>query len=686
MPNKFRFIQLLSISAVFLSSSSIAGEESLLSENDFLGDVPMVLSVSRLRQAVSDAPAAVTVIDRQMIRDAGAWDITDLFRLVPGMYVAGSADRGSLLPNPTVSYHGMADSFSRRMQVLVDGRSVYTPLFGGPIWSSLGISMDDIERIEVIRGPSSAAYGANSFLGVINIITSHAAESRGNQLSVMAGQPGGDVRYRYGGKTGDLDYRVTVGQFLAQGITDTPAPTPQNKEVFKRYDNQRVGLLNFRGDYQIDARDSLESQISYSAGFHQTGQQDKAPNYNPPRDNYLESHSLSLRWQRAISPDEQVWVRYFTNRDAMSFDEANAVTTVPGLAVPSPLTGPIQMVAERHDLEAQHTFAPSATTRLVWGGGLRRDAVSSQLFLGTSAPLAFHQSDVFTNLEWRPSRDWVFNGGLMVENNSFTGTHLSPRLAANFHPTPGQTLRLSVSQATHTPVVLEELANYQFTYKPCPIGFLGSSCSLLGYRTGNPLQSERIVSREVGYLFDFGPGNLDVKYSLDDLSRLIETHRFLPGLPFLNAITNTKASDFNNAGDATVRSLEAQLKWNLGAHTRLFAGWAWTRVEEHSPNGFSYSDATPLHTASLLLAHDFDAHWTGSLSHYQMGSVDALSDGDRVPEYRRTDGRLARRFQDGPWRGEVALVVQNLFDHANHEFYYSNLAGRRTFASLRLDF
>ncbi|MDE2585018.1 MAG: TonB-dependent receptor plug domain-containing protein, partial [Betaproteobacteria bacterium] len=168
---KSPFARLLGISAVCFSSSLMAGEEALLSENDVLGDVPMVLTVSRLRQAVADAPAAVTVIDRQMIRDSGAWDVTDALRLVPGMYVGSSADNGVFVPNATVSYHGMADAYSRRMQVLVDGRSIYTPLFGGPIWSTLPIALDDIERIEVSRGPNSVTYGANSFLGVINIIT-----------------------------------------------------------------------------------------------------------------------------------------------------------------------------------------------------------------------------------------------------------------------------------------------------------------------------------------------------------------------------------------------------------------------------------------------------------------------------------------------------------------------------------
>jgi iron complex outermembrane receptor protein len=130
------------------------------------------LSASRLSQPINEAPAAVTVIDKQMIKDSGAWDLSEIFRLVPGMYVAYHADP-YFSADSTVAYHGMVTTTtSDRMQVLIDGRSVYSGLFGGVNWSDLPIVLADIERIEVIRGPDSASYGANSYLGVINIITS----------------------------------------------------------------------------------------------------------------------------------------------------------------------------------------------------------------------------------------------------------------------------------------------------------------------------------------------------------------------------------------------------------------------------------------------------------------------------------------------------------------------------------
>ena len=136
-----------------------------VTELDFLGEMPVVLSVSRLRQPASEAPSSTTVIDRETIRASGFLEIADLFRLVPGFYV------GRVNGNhPVVSYHGLTGEYSPRLQVLIDGRSVYSQLFGGAEWSDLALSIDDIERIEIVRGPNAASFGSNAFFGVINII------------------------------------------------------------------------------------------------------------------------------------------------------------------------------------------------------------------------------------------------------------------------------------------------------------------------------------------------------------------------------------------------------------------------------------------------------------------------------------------------------------------------------------
>ena len=123
-----------------------------LSEQDYFSEVPMVLTVSRLVQPVSEAPAAVTVIDRDMIRTSGFRDLADVFRLVPGFYV------GLFTGNEQLVSGGLNNRFFGRVQVLLDGKSVYTPMFGLVPWSALPLALEDIERIEVSRGPNAATY------------------------------------------------------------------------------------------------------------------------------------------------------------------------------------------------------------------------------------------------------------------------------------------------------------------------------------------------------------------------------------------------------------------------------------------------------------------------------------------------------------------------------------------------
>ncbi len=184
-----------------------AAEPPVLSEEEFLAELPVVLTASRLAQPQAEAPASVSVIDRQMIEASGARNLSEVLRLVPGFQVEFESGHRHV-----VGYHGLADEFSRRLQVLIDGRSVYLPSFGGVSWSDLPVSLDDIERIEVIRGPNAVTYGANSFLAIINITTRHSAAERGSFVRATVGS--NDIRdgvLRVAGGESDVSYRLTMG-------------------------------------------------------------------------------------------------------------------------------------------------------------------------------------------------------------------------------------------------------------------------------------------------------------------------------------------------------------------------------------------------------------------------------------------------------------------------------------------
>ena len=158
------------------STSLIAADDELFFE------MPMVLSPNRLEQPVSDAAVSISVIDRDTIEASGARTISEVLRLIPGMQIGYSGNKFGDEPKYVVTYHGHSDQYSKQMQVLVDGRSIYEPFFGGINWKAVPVNIDDIERIEVSRGPNIATYGSNAFMAAINIITRTAAEDQGSYV------------------------------------------------------------------------------------------------------------------------------------------------------------------------------------------------------------------------------------------------------------------------------------------------------------------------------------------------------------------------------------------------------------------------------------------------------------------------------------------------------------------------
>lgn len=684
---------LLAAGALSLPAPLLA---ATLSEEDFLSDLPVVVSATRMHQSLADTPASMTIIDREMIRDSGAWDVADLFRLVPGMYVAYNVDM-EVVPGHVVSYHGMADPYAKRMQILIDGRSVYTPLFGGPIWSNIPLALDDIERVEVVRGPNAASYGANSFLGVINIITRHPAEVQGKLVSLSGGTPGVDATLRYGGRAGAMDYRTTLQLRNDAGYTRDGEGLYHNADVHARSDNKRIGNLSFRGDYRVNGIDELQLQFGYSGGSRQTGD---IPNTNPRRDKDVESVFALARWQRDLGADSQFSLRAYYNRERLAEDMSQLVSplfdveiggrkVLLPLGVPYPFTQALAHVAERTDVEAQHSFWAGDALRVVWGGSLRLDRVRSLLYLGGEDFKSFSQQNVFANAEWRPLPALVFNFGAMLEHNNYVGSNASPRASVNYHLTPTQTIRATLSRAWRNPVPYEQQGNSRWAF-PNSVDPLPSPLFYQYLYGQNNLRPERIDSREIGYLLELPRGgSLDLKYSYDTLSDLIEMYAF-NCCGFLNLDPQGTVLTFGNRSDASIHSFEAQWQQQLDEATRIHFGWSSTHIVRASGSSsadsdYAYDRTASRHSQNMLLSRQLSSTWRASLGAYRVGSVQANS-GDSLPAYTRWDARLARQFRWHEGEGELALVVQNLGDTQYREFYADNVWGRRTFLNLRLAF
>lgn len=609
---------------------SQAAPDTPLSEQDFFAEVPIVLSVSRLAQPVSDAPSAVTVIDRDMIRTSGFRELADVFRLVPGFYVG--YDSGNA---PIVS-HGLANSYFGRVQVLVDGRSVYTPSWGQVHWTVLPVALEDVERIEVTRGPNAASYGANSFTGIINIITRHPSQDPGAMISLRSGDPDvKDALARYAGKAGGWDYRVTAGHKEDSGFD-------------VRNDSQHTNYVSVRGDYRLNNADSLQVQGGYIGGTLGVGW--FGEDLDGPRERKAASGFSQLRWQRAYAADDELSVQFYH-----SFHQGREQVLTSRSGAILPTLRRLEDDSQRFDLELQRIQGLSSNLRAVWGASVRHDLVRAPQYLGKTDTQVIKLQRVFGHAEWHPSSAWTINAGAMVEHNDLTGTDTSPRLAANYHFNPQHTIRLGVSKAQRTPTMLEYAANYDEV-----VNTAGGPVADKQYLSRNRLPPERVTVRELAYLGNFPRIGLalDIRLYHEEIRDIILAD---------NSATRGLSDqywDFLGGNWINKRGVETQVRWRYGA-TQLSIAHSFMQTREAGGQAENaerdLKRADPRHLFGGLVSHQFGYGVEGSIGYYYADDMTPFGNSsDFIRAYSRKDVRVAKKFKFGTQRGEIALVTQNV--------------------------
>jgi iron complex outermembrane recepter protein len=323
-----------------------------------LGNVE-VTTVSKAPEKVQRTPAAVFVITQEDIRRSGATCIPEALRLAPGVEVARiDADHWS------VAIRGFAGQFSKSLLVLIDGRSVYTPLYSGVYWDVQNVMLEDVERIEVIRGPGGTIWGANAVNGVINIITMSAQNTQGT----LATLGGGNVEHgtgglRYGGSAGgDFDYRI-------YGMGSTGGP--EFHFDGDGFDHSRIGQIGFRTDWQIDQQDTFSVQGDAYRG--ETGERVDLASFSPPTEtmpddlSYVSGGNLLARWQHTTDGGSDIQIQaYFdrTNRQDLELGETR----------------------DTFDIDFVQHLRVHGDQELTWGLGAR---VSPSNFIQTSAGVNF---------------------------------------------------------------------------------------------------------------------------------------------------------------------------------------------------------------------------------------------------------------------------------------------------------
>lgn len=651
MPNRFALL-LLSGSIV---CTNAAAATDLPSEADYFGPLPVVLTATRLTQPLRETPASVTVIDRQMIDASGARSLEELFRLVPGMIVGH--ENGHIA---FVTYHAFADRYARRMQVLIDGRSVYTPTFGGVNWSTLPVTLDDIERIEVIRGPDASSYGTNAVLGTISIFTRAPGSRAPASARLSAGEDGiFRVQGHASGHSENLDYGLNVARWGDHGFSE-----PEQRE-----DSSRTSLVRLRVDYGPDPGHQLSFQ---AGGTWQDARTGSKPSdlLGPPHDDnatrsfqqasYTLDTSLDSEWKFSV---------YHIREDYRETVLSNPIPVFGGARLLTDKSA----AGDRIDVEAQQTVRVSPTLRYVWGLGNRWDRLKSPSYLSRPDWAGMRIQRLFGNLEWKPWERWAFNGGLMVEHNSESGYELSPRLAMNYQLSANHTLRLAGAMASRMPILIEDKANQQVC--------IGNLCDIV-FATDGGLDSERIKSFEVGYLGQFFHDELSVDLRLFDEQVYHIIGYYFP--PYPADHFDGTVYDFHNYDRLQVHGAETQIQYQPSADTRIIANYAYTRLgsTDHDEH---YGSSGPKHSGSLLVSQRVLGRVEASLMYFWYGRYHGIDTGDDLPPQDRLDVKLSMPLGSSRNAPTLSLVYQGI-DGGYVDFRKEAVFRPRFYASLHFTF
>ena len=576
------------------ASCAIATCASAGSELPYLEELPHVLSASRLPQPLHEAPGAVTVIDRELLAATGYRDLARVFRLVPGMQVG--QERGHA---QWVTYHGLSNDFPTEMQVLIDGRSVITPsAFGGVDWSALPLTLDEIDRIEIVRGTNAASFGANAFLGVINIITRHSAEGAGTRGTLRLGSDG--VRDAEAGWTSSggspVSLRVNAASQRDDGFDGL-------------HDTRHMDIATLRGDWQLSTQDSLMLRAGASAGRRGDGYADSVFGNNGPRDARSETTTLHLKGRHGVDDGEE-WLLNYYRTDEHVRDEW--IASAPGYPL-VPLDRNRHSV--RNHLELQHRSRPSPAMQLVWGAGARRDEVDAPFLFFTGNPAPQHLYRLFGNAEWRPLPQLTLNLGGAQEKYSTAPAHFSPRAFANWQATDTDTLRGGYSRAWRQHNLFERHGDIR-AIDPASGELLARP--FLPHRD---LRQARVDTVEFGYFGRFATWNtkLDVRLfneRIDNFVVRVPQPELLPAPVLAGFLGATRYENLDRP--VTLRGVEYQLvaRPRSGTELRL----AHSLIDRDAGDRGLEARTAP-YTASLSWLQDYGTGWKSMLSVLRIGPL-----------------------------------------------------------------
>ncbi len=698
MKNVNLLVPLLIFAPQILAENNVEQDDLFAEET-----MPVVLSATRLRQSQVETPAAVTIIGREEIKASGARNIVEALRLVPGVNIFYS--NGS---TPEVSIHGLLTEYSRRLQVLVDGQSVFKPGLSRVLWSHIPINIDEIERIEVIRGPNTSSYGSNAFLGVINIISRHPADGENYAASITTGNHGIiDGYFSYSNSTEDFSYRLSAGYQQDNGFTGERNGVERQDSHDRQYfradmhfnsgikNNYRLTLSHSQGTQEIDLLDVYQTEPVHPLKINDS-------NINFNWEHQLNAkHSISLNTFYADNSYDETWQTcppaiFLSQELGNLFDhdpiytDAFVTALASGSNLPTPPSSEAALLAQQVVLRASQLGLSVACGqanqnfdetkwgfeiedriefnedfRMIAGIGLRNDKIrGDSLFDGEPRNSTWY---LFSNFEWQLADKWLLNGGLLYENDDYVDSVVSPRVALNYQANEHSAWRLIAAKGSRTPDFYEQVGHrhYQVVNLTPPVNGQDNFATFyLTPQSGGNLYEETINSYELGYFYNKQNLSLDVKLFHEEVKDAID------GLFALEAFAPLNNVGFTNQG------VDLQVKYQINDNNKVWFNYS--NLDHDRTAGRSVEHQVATETIATMFQHSFSNRQQFSFAYYNQ----SMGDGD---DFERIDMRYGINFNSYKVNAELDLVIQHRL--SKDAFFTSkNVIDDQTIAYIRARF
>jgi iron complex outermembrane receptor protein len=646
-----RILSLILLGFFLAASASAQGPQqvpdiSRLSIEDLMN--LEVTSVSKRTQRVADAAAAVFVITQEDIRRSGAASIPEALRMVPGLQVARIDEN-----KWAIGSRGFNGRFDNKLLVLIDGRSVYTPLFSGVYWNVQDVMLEDVDRIEVIRGPGATLWGANAVDGVINIITKPAQATQGGLVTAEVGTEERTAEsVRYGGKLGNSTYyRAYTKYFNWQPSIDTTGKTAHDG-----WDAVRGG---FRIDVQPSGPDALTVQGDlYHSNYNETL---NTPSLNPPysttfpNDGNYAGGNLLGRWSHTFSRSSTSLQVYFDRTNVLDRSLFSDHENV-------------------YDVDFQHDIHVGESQELVWGLGYRsiQDTNASSFTVSLQPNhSSLNQFSAFLQDEISFfDRRLRVDIGSKFEHNDFTGFEVQPNIRFLANVSKNQSVWAAVSRAVRTPALTEEgLRLNEAVVPPGAPPFFSPLPVVEAVFGSRQFKSEDLLAYEVGYRVQAAKSlSLDISAFYNSYTNLRSAEPGQPfpegGLPPTDVVLPFVAS--NKMGGGTY-GIEPFAEWKALPRWRLLGSYSYLQMNirknknSQDPTADIPDGQSPRHQFYLRSSIDLPKHFEQDVNLRYVDKLPSLN----IPSYYSLDFHLG-------WRPgthlELSFVGQDLLNSQHLEF------------------